>query len=152
MIPNKCAHSRAVIDAPTDVWNGAMPVEASVMNTRPESVIMLFTGGVIGPLTGMVTGRLAGGMASICTDMLTEVGMTVVFVATNSLERVASISCAVEARTGGVDVSIVVRIVVMVDFLIDALARTLNDAVPDIGASADVDANTWVAVIKLPAS
>ena len=69
----------------------------------------------------MVTGRLTGGMAGIRADALTKVCMTVV----------------------------AVLIVVMVDFLIGALARTLNDALPDIGVSADVDANMWVTVMPV---
>jgi hypothetical protein len=70
---------------------------------------MLLAGRVIGPLTGMVIAGLAGGMADIRVDMLTEVCMTVVVVAVITLEGVA----------------------------------------PDIGVSADVDANMWVTMIAV---
>ena len=48
------------------------------------------------------------------------------------------------------DESIVVRVGEMEDDLIDALTREANEVVPDIGVSADLDANTWAAV--MPAS
>ena len=58
----------------------------------------------------------------------------------------------------GTDASIVVRVDVMVDALIDALPRTVNDVVPAIGVTADLDASMRVTamyvldVIILPAS
>ena len=49
---------------------------ASVTDTRSGLVSMLLTGGVTGPLTGMVIDGLAGGMAGSRVDMLTGVCMT----------------------------------------------------------------------------
>ena len=48
------------------------------MGTRRSSVIMLLTGGVIGPLTCMFIGTLAVGRTGIGADTLDAVYMTVV--------------------------------------------------------------------------
>ena len=55
-------------------------MDASVMDTRPDLVIMLLAGGVNGPLTGIVIDRLTGGIVDIRVDALTEVCTTVVVV------------------------------------------------------------------------
>ena len=66
----------------------------SVRDTRPDLVSMLLTGGVIGPLNGMMIGGLAGGMAGIRADASIAVCMSVVVAAVIILEGVAPASYA----------------------------------------------------------
>ena len=47
-------------------------VEVSVMDMRPDSVIMLLAGGVIGPLTGIEVGKLAFGEVWVCAMIALE--------------------------------------------------------------------------------
>ena len=97
----------------------------------------------------MVINGLAGGIADILVDMVTEVCMTAVFVVVITLEGVAPVSNT-NVRAGTVfdtEASIVVRVDVMGDDLIDSLPRTVTDVVPDIVVSAGVDANIWVSVM-----
>ena len=104
---------------------------------------------MIGPSAGMVINGLAGGIADILVDMVTEVCMTAVFVVVITLEGVAPVSNT-NVRAGTVfdtEASIVVRVDVMGDDLIDSLPRTVTDVVPDIVVSAGVDANIWVSVM-----
>ena len=88
------------------------------MGMRPGSVIVLLTGGVIGPFIGMVIGGLAGGRAGSRVSTLTEVSVT--------------------------DVA---RIGMVLDIFIDISVRTVNGFASNIGVSADVDANVWVTVM-----
>ena len=123
----------------------------SVTDTWPDLVGMLLTGRVIGPLAGMVIGGLAGSMTGICVETLAKVCTTAVVVVAITLEGVAPVSNT-NVRAGTVfdtEASIVARVDVMGDDLIDSLTRTTNDAVPDIGVLSSVDTNTWVSMIAV---
>ena len=127
-----------------------MSVEASVTDTRPDSVIMLLTGGVIGPLTGMVIGESTRGMTGIRVETLAGVFMTVVVVVVNVLEGVSPALCGTDVSAGTVfdtDTSIIVRVDVVVNVLIVAMARTCKVVAANIGVTTDSDANIWLAVM-----
>ena len=111
---------------------------------------MLLTGGVIGPLAMTIIGGLVCGMADIIVDILSGVWSTVAIAVAIILEGLASLSCGIKVRTGTVcdtGVSIFVWVGVILDVLVDALARTVNGVVPDVGVSADVDAIMWVTMV-----
>ena len=124
----------------------------AVTDTRSDLLSMLLTGGVTGPLTGMVIDGLAGGMADIRVDISTKVCVAVVGIMTIILDGVVPLSYAADTWSGttfDTEASIVVRVDVVVDILIDLLTRTATGVVPDIGDTADLDANTCVAVIAV---
>ena len=110
------------------------------MGTRPDLVIMLLAGGVTGPLTGMVVGRLACGMIGSRVDTLTEACMTAVVADLSTLEAVLYAMDVWAAKVCETAASTVVRFDVMVEILI---------GVPDIGGSAEVSGNMWVTVMAV---
>ena len=68
---DKLLNCRAIIDA-LDALNEVIVVGNFTMGTRPSLVIMLSTGGMIGPLTETIVDKLTGGiradsLAGVCT-------------------------------------------------------------------------------------
>ena len=95
------------------------------MGTRSELANRLFTGGMLGPLAGVLIGRWAGGLACTCANVLAEVCMVIVV----TLESGASASYAIDVRAGTVsetEVSIAAWVGIMIEYFIDVLARTAN--------------------------
>ena len=76
-----------------------MFAEAPVMIIRLDSVIMLSTGGVTGPLTGRTMGRLAVEMAGMCVDVLASVFTilsAIVMIPSEGIESVSYVTLSEE--------------------------------------------------------
>ena len=129
----------------------------SVEYTRSSRVTMLLAGGVSGPLTGIVTDGLTVEIGGIRVDTPTNMRMAVEVVVAITLAGVAPLSYALymwaSLCAGAVFVTnvsiIVVRVDMIVDDLIGVFARTAKDVVPEIGTSADADANVWVTMLAV---
>ena len=99
---------------------------------------MLLAGGVIGPLSGIVIGRLTRSMDDTSVDALTEVCMNGMVAVVITFEGVAPVSYTMGVRARIVfntDGSIITRGEVMADVLIEALTRTVDGVVSDLGVS-----------------
>ena len=119
-----------------------MSVEASVMSAWSDWLIMLSTRGVIGPITEISTGGLAGEIADIRFDMLAATEFVVVL---SALKVVVSVSCTKRDRSVfNTAVSIVAWDAIVVDIFVEALARTFIGVVLDIISK---DANTTFSVV-----
>ena len=137
---NASPYALAMIDALADVSKEAISVAVSALGARSDMVTMLSTGGVIGPLAGMVMTGLAGNMDGISSGSLTEFANDVsaaVVLLMVTLEGVAPLSCAEDL---GIEVSIVVLVGVTAEVFVDVLAGTIYDTVPEIGNLADANA------------
>ena len=131
----KLSHSRAGIDALTDVRDESLE-EGEGMDTRPDSVIVL--------LTGMIIGGLSDGIAGIGVDMLAKRCIAAVVVAVIALEDGAPCSHAEDVRSvlstlpvSDTDVSVVVR---------NAAVAVWSDMLACIGMGVVADIDKLVAV------
>ena len=114
------------------------------MDTRAGCLAVLSTEGVLGSLAAMMIREFACDILEIpeaetLTDVLALVAVVVIF-----LEGITPASYTIDVRAGAlfdIGASIVVRVDVIVNVLVDALARTANSAAPDISILADVDTN-----------
>ena len=81
----------------TDACDAVMSVKALLMGVWSDLVILLLAGWVIGPLTCILEGELAGGMTITRFNALSEVCATVVIIVI-TLESVALVSFAIDMR------------------------------------------------------
>ena len=84
--------SRRMIDTLAELSNGVMSLEASGMDPRSKMVPMLSTGGVIGPLIGILIWEFGDEMADIRVAMITGVLPEIVFAAVIILEFLNKVS------------------------------------------------------------
>ena len=146
-ILNKFLPSRAVIDALANVWHGEISAQAFVIDTRSDLVIAVLTKGSIGLLIEIVTAGTAAGMADI---RAASIGVVAVVIILESVSLVSSYAKGVRARAEfNANVSIVIRVDVLVGVSIDMFMFTVNGVVPPISVSSEVDANMRVVVTAL---
>ena len=109
-------------------------------------MIILLTGGVIGPLS-KVTSGLTVGTADIIVDTLAKICIAGGIVAAITLDLVAPVSFAIGVRRAetvfGTDLCIGVRVNLILTVLIDIFT---HGVVPGIGNLAGVGVNMWIPV------
>ena len=129
---DKFAHSRAAIDALTDMQDGVLHASAKVMCIDLTTALLAET--VIVPLNGGLIVRSDGGMTPFGVNIIIESRILLDVVAVIDLEDVMPVSYARDVRAGVV---------------IDVLAFTFIDVVNGSGVDVSIDAgaNMWRATM-----